>query len=93
VLHGSGGRKKEDILAEIQRGLQLLATDLRGGPFLLGRDRASRADVTVSSLFIQAGYRDTMPEVLQWIADSGVVKPYLQRVCDTVGGEKPRWLS
>jgi glutathione S-transferase len=93
MLHGSGGRKREDIMAEIRRGLRLLAADLRGGPFLLGRSRASRADVTVCSLFVQPGYHDTMPEVLRWIEDGGVVKPYLRRVCDTVGGEIPRWLG
>jgi len=93
MLHGSGGRKKEDVLAEIERGVQLLATELRGGPFLLGRDRPSRADLTVTSLFSQAGYRDSMPDVMRFVEDARVVIPYMQRVYDTVGGEKPRWLS
>lgn len=93
MLHGAGGRKKEDVFAEIERGLQLLVTELRGGPFLLGRDRPSRADLTVCSLFSQAGYHDTMPDVMRMVEDTGVVKPYMQRIYDTVGGEKPRWLS
>jgi len=93
MLHGSGGRKREDVLAEVERGLQLLVTDLRGGPFLLGRDRPSRADLTVTSLFSQAGYRGAMPEVLRFVEDANEVKPYMHRVYDTVGGEKPRWMG
>jgi len=93
VLHGAGGRKKEDVFSEIERGLQLLVTELRGGPFLLGRERPSRADLTAASLFIQAGYHDAMPDVMRSIEKTGVVKPYLKRVCDSVGGDKPRWLS
>jgi glutathione S-transferase len=92
-LHGVGGRDRKDVLAEVERGLQLLATELRGGPFLLGRDRPSRADLTVTSLFSQAGFRDAMPEVLRLVEDAAVVIPLMQRVYDTVGGEKPRWLA
>jgi len=93
MLHGIGGREKKDVLAEVERGLQLLATELRGGPFLLGRQRPSRADLTVTSLYSQSGYRDAMPEVLQLVQNTRVVQPYLHRVYDTVGGEKPHWLS
>ncbi len=93
TLHGVGGRDKKDVLAEIERGLQLLVTELRGGPYLLGRDRPSRADLTVTSLFSQAGYRGAMPEVLRFVEEAVVVKPYMLRVYDTVGGEKPRWLT
>jgi hypothetical protein len=30
---------------------------------------------------------------MRLVEDTGVVKPYMQRIYDTVGGEKPRWLS
>lgn len=93
MLHGSGGRRREDVFAEIERGLELLKIDLRGGPFLLGRERPSRADLTVASLFVQAGFFDAMPEVMRMIDATGVVRPYLNRVCDTVGGRKPCWLA
>ncbi len=93
MLHGSGGREKQDMLAEIQRGVNLLATGLHDGPFLLGRDRPSRADLTATSLFSQAGYRDTMPEVRRMVEETGVVVPYMKRVYGIVGGESPRWLD
>ncbi len=92
MMHGVGGRTREDVLREIECGLDLLVTDLHGGPFLLARDRPSRADLTVCSLFAQAGFGDGMPEVMQAIERRASVKPYLQRVCDVVGGDKPRWL-
>lgn len=91
-MHGVGGRTREDVFREIDRGLDLLVTDLQGGPFLLARDRLSRADLTVCALFVQAGFGDGMPEVMHAIEQRSAVKPYLQRVCDTVGGETPRWL-
>jgi glutathione S-transferase len=93
MLHGSGGRTKEDVLAEVERGLQLLVTELRDGPFLLGRDRPSRADLTVTSLFSQAGYRGAMPEVLRLVEEAKEVTPYMNRVYDTVGGERPKWMK
>jgi len=90
--HGAGLRDRADVLAEIERGFDLLVTDLGDGPYLLGRDTASRADLTVTSLFAQAGFGDSMPELLKMIEARPTVRPYLQRVCDLVGGEKPRWL-
>ena len=69
-----------------------MAGDLGDGPYLLGRDRPSRADLTVTSLFVQPGFGDAMPEVLAMIEARPTIRPYLQRVCNTVGGEIPRWL-
>ena len=90
--HGVGARDRADILVEIERGIGLLATDLKGGPFLLGRDRPARADLTVFSHFAQAGFGDSMPEVMRLVEAGDGIKPYLQRICDTVGGKRPRWL-
>jgi glutathione S-transferase len=91
--HGVGYRDRVDILAEIERGLDLLATDLGEGPFLLGRDRASRADLTVTSLFAQVGFGNAMPEVMRMIEQRPTIRPYLKRVCELVGGDQPRWLT
>ena len=81
------------MLGEVERGLTMLSTDLRGGPFLLGRASPARADLTICSLFSQAGLGDAMPEVRRMVEETDGVKPYLQRVYDTVGGMKPNWLS
>ncbi len=93
MLHGVGGREKSDVLAEVKRGAQLLVTELRGGPFLLGRKRPSRADLTTTSLFSQAGFRDAMPEVRRIVDEAAEITPYMRRVYDVVGGERPRWLG
>ncbi len=68
-------------------------TELRGGPFLLGRETPSRADLTTTSLFSQAGFRDSMPEVRRIVDDASEIAPYLRRVYEVVGGERPRWLD
>ncbi len=93
LVHGVGGRERSDVLAEIERGAELLVTELRGGPFLLGRQTPSRADLTTTSLFSQAGFRDSMPEVRRIVDDAVEIAPYLRRVYELVGGERPRWLG
>jgi len=91
-LHGSGGRSLEDIHAELERGVAMVATAVGSGPFLLGRATPSRADLTVTALLVQAGFHDAMPGVIQMIVGQEL-KPYLLRVCEACGGEVPRWLS
>lgn len=92
-IHGVGSRSTEDILREVAKGLDLLVNDLRQGPFLLGRDRPSRADLTVLSLYSQAGYFDSMPTVRQLIEQRPTVLPYLKRVSEVCGGESPSFIA
>ena len=67
MVHGCGGRPRDDVLADIERGLDGAVTSIGDGPFLDGRDTPTRADLTVTSLFAQAGFRDSMPEVTRMI--------------------------
>jgi glutathione S-transferase len=93
LLHGVGARPKADVDREIERALDMLSVDLGPGPFLLGRDRPSRADLTVCALWVQAGFGGTMPGVVEELRGREAILPYLKRVCETVGGEQPRWLG
>lgn len=92
-LHGSGRRGRQEILDEMDRGLDMLATDLREGPFLQGRPSPGRGDLAVASMLGQAGFRDSMPEVLERVSARPAILANLRATFAACGGESPRWLA
>jgi glutathione S-transferase len=92
-IHGVGARPVDEVIHEVERGLDLIVSDLGAGPFLLERSTPSRADLTILSLYSQSGYFDSMPIVRRLIEQRPAILPYLRRVNDACGGELPRWIA
>jgi len=92
-LHGSGRRGRQEILDEIGRGLDMLVTDLREGPFLQGRPSPGRGDLAAASMLGQAGFRNSMPDVHRMVLAHPVVLANLRATFAACGGESPRWLG
>ena len=93
MTQGTGGRPRQDVLAELERGLDMVVTGLGDARFLDERDAPSRADLAAASLLAQAGFRGTMPEVLAMVEARPPLRPYIARVFEACGAERPRWLA
>jgi glutathione S-transferase len=92
-LHGSGHRGRQEILEELERGLDMLVTDLSEASFLQGRPSPGRGDLAVASMIGQAGFRGSMPEVHRMVSARPRILANMRATFAACGGESPRWLD
>jgi len=91
-LHGVGGKSPEQVLSEIERALDTVVAGLEGGPFLQGRDRPGRGDLSCVALLVQAGFRRTMPEVMERIRKRPALAGLCARTLEACSMPVPGWL-
>ena len=78
-LHGVGGKSLAQVLEEIARAFDTVVAGLEGGPFLQGRDRPGRGDLACVALIAQAGFRGTMPTVMEMVRSRPDLPPFCAR--------------
>ena len=93
MIHGSGGKTRDEILSELTRGLEMIEIGLEGGPFLQGRDSPGRGDLAIAGLLGQAGYRDTLAEASGRLLARRPIVKQIEGVFEACGAELPRWLE
>ena len=91
-IHGTAGKSFEEIMATFERSIEMLESALAGGPFLQGRTRPGRGDLAVTALFIQCGFRETMPGPKALVQQHPVIVEYLRNVLEACSMKAPRWL-
>lgn len=93
MAQGVGRRSLEGVLADVARGMDMITAGLRGGPFLQGRERPGRGDLAVASLMLQAGFRDSLPEMQRLFLARTALVEHSKRVLDACSMEYPRALK
>ena len=93
MVHGSGGKSAEAVDAELDRSLDMIETGLEGGPFLQGRERPARGDLALTSLLVQAGFRETLIELRDRILARPALVAHAGRVMDACTMKRTRWLE
>lgn len=86
---GIGGKPIARVFEDYERGLEMTEAGLAGGPFLQGRDRPGRGDLACASLLAQAGFRDTMPDVVSRMRRRPRLLEYGRRVFEACAMEAP----
>jgi glutathione S-transferase len=90
---GVGNRKVEDVVATIAADYARAATGIGSGPFLQERSTPARGDLAIASTVAQAGYRDTLPQVMEIVRANPVLVDHSVAVFQACGAEVPRWLQ
>jgi glutathione S-transferase len=91
-LQGVGGKTPAMVDRQLERALDTIVEGLAGGPFLQGRDRPGRGDLSCVSLLVQPGFRDTLPGMMEQIRARPPLGEHCRRVLDACSMELPRWM-
>ncbi len=84
-FHGVAGRAPDDIQAELDRTVVMLAKALKGGPFLQGRSTPGRGDFAVASMFAQVAMGNTMPRLKARVKGEPLLSAHIDAVYEACG--------
>lgn len=90
---GIAGKTRDEILATMARGFEMVEEALESAPFLSGLDFPGRGDLAITSLFVQMGFRQSMKVPAEEYGKRKVLMAYAARVYDACKMEKPRWIA
>lgn len=87
---GLGHRTRDEVETAFKKALDTIETGLEGGTFLGNRPAPGRGDLAVATLLAQAGWRETLPDVLAEIRRRPPLVAMVQATFEACGAEKPR---
>jgi len=90
---GVGRRSAEDVLETIATDYGRVAAAIGRGPFLQGRPTPARGDLALASLVVQAGYHDTLPQVMEIVKSRRELIDHAVAVFEACGSPVPRWIQ
>jgi len=86
---GVGLRPAEEVRDAYLRGLDMIVDGLEGGPFLGGRSRPGRGDVSVAAHLAQLTFRREQPPVQALLEGRGALVDHVAAVFEAAGLDAP----